>query len=162
MKGVKRLVAAAAMAALGLGPASAACWSDRAVDAAYVRDLDTMLMTATLRCRLHGVDLAAGYNKFVREKRPVLVAANEELREHFAVDARGGAALDAFDRFATALANSHGAGDPGKNCADYQALVEAAVAAAPERAALIEMARQAGSNPTLANGRCTTQIALAR
>jgi hypothetical protein len=160
MKGVRQWVAVAAIMTLGCAQAHAACWSDQAADAALVRDFDTMLMTATLRCRHQGVDLTASYNKFVREKRAVLVQANETLRSHFASEAAGARALDAFDRYATALANSHGAGDAGVTCVDYQRLVEAAVKVEPARAALIDMAQRAGANPALPNGRCTARLAL--
>lgn len=162
MKGIKRWAAVAAMSAVGCVPASAACWSDQAVDAAYVRDFDTILMTATLRCRVQGVDLTADYNKFVREKRAVLTGVNDTLRAHFAQDVSGRAALDAYDRYATALANSHGAGSPNMNCADYQGLVDAAVKAVPDRAVLLDMAFRAGARPALPNGRCVAQVALAR
>ncbi len=76
MKGIKQLILAAGAATMVGGPASAACWSNSAVEAAYVRDFDTILMVATLRCRTHGVEMATDYNRFVREKRAVLVAAN--------------------------------------------------------------------------------------
>ena len=162
MKGVRKVLAVALAAAMTSGPLSAAtCWSAEAVDAAQVRDLDTSMMVATLRCRLHGVDISGHYNQFVRDKRAVLVAASDHLRAQFAVGRGSKAGLDAFDRFATALANSHGAGD-ALSCHDYKALAQAAAAAPANRAALLELAAQAGVNPALPAERCARQVALAR
>lgn len=162
MKGVREIVAVAIAAAVTSAPAAAApCWSTEAVDAAFVRDLDTSLMVATLRCRLHGVDISGDYNRFVREKRAILVAANDQLRAQFLIGRSGKAGLDAFDRYATALANSHGAGSDSLDCADYKALAQAAVAAAPNRGALLKLAVSAGVNPAIPDAACTRRIALA-
>lgn len=161
MKGAGKLISVVAAAMLASGPATAACWSNNAVEAAYVRDLDVGLMVATLRCRTQGVEMTADYNKFVRDKRAVLIAANDDLRAHFAQGSNSKAALDALDRYATSLANSHGAGSAQLDCSDYQTLVRAAVSAKPDRAALIELAARAGSKPALPSGACSSQIALA-
>ena len=161
MKGVRKVLAVAIAAAMVSGPVSAAgCWSAEATEAAVIRDFDTSMMVATLRCRLHGVDISSAYNQFVREKRPLLIAASDQLRTQFAVGRTTKASLDAFDSYATALANSHGAGD-ALSCADYKALAEAAVAAPANRTALLELASQAGVNPALPAERCNRQIALA-
>ncbi|MBO9575227.1 MAG: hypothetical protein J7494_05795 [Sphingobium sp.] len=160
MKGARYFLAVAIAAAMVSGPVSAAtCWSADAVDAASIRDFDTSLMVATLRCRLHGVDISGDYNRFVREKRAVLVANNDVLRAQFAAGRGEKAGLDAFDRFATALANSHGAGSDTLGCDDYKALAKAAVAAAPNRAALLELAGRAGVNPALPAAPCRGQVA---
>ncbi len=162
MTGTKRLILAAAAVTMVSSPATAACWSAKAVEAAYVRDFDTILMVATLRCRNQGVEIATDYNKFVREKRAVLVAANEDLRAQFTVGRSPKAGLDAFDRFATAIANSHGAGSSEFDCAAYKVLAKAAVAAPVSRASLLQLAARAGSNPALPVDACARQVALAR
>ena len=41
------------------------CWNETQVAAAKVRDLQSRLMVATLRCRAMGVDVPAAYNHFV-------------------------------------------------------------------------------------------------
>ncbi len=140
MKGIKSVILAAAAACSVSAPVSAACWSNTAVEAAYVRDFDTILMVATLRCRGQGMEITADYNKFVREKRTLLVSANDDLRAQFTAGRSAKAGLDAFDRFATALANSHGANAEGHSCADYKALAQAAAAAPADRAALLQLA----------------------
>ena len=162
MKGIKRLVLAAAAAVTVCSPASAACWSDSVVEAAYVRDFDTILMVATLRCRTQDAQMGASYNKFVREKRTILVAANDELRAQFSVGRGAKAGLDAFDRFSTSLANSHGAGEDGVSCAEYRAMVDSAVAAPANRGALLQLAGKAGANPALPQEACTRRVAFAK
>ena len=68
-------------AALAASPAQAAgCWSNISYEAAQLRDFDTMLMVATLRCRINNVDFSADYNRFVREKRSILAEANQQLQ----------------------------------------------------------------------------------
>ncbi len=52
------------------------------------------------------MEITADYNKFVREKRALLISANDDLRAQFAAGRGAKAGLDAFDRYATALANS--------------------------------------------------------
>jgi hypothetical protein len=162
MTGIKGMILAAAAVATVGGPASAACWTNSAVEAAYVRDFDTILMVATLRCRTKGVEMATDYNRFVREKRTVLVAANDELRAQFAAGRTQKAALDAFDRYATSLANTHGAGSDTLSCADYKELVAQAVAAPASRVALLQLAAKAEANPAIPSEGCTRQVALAR
>jgi hypothetical protein len=162
MKGIKRTVLAAAAAMTVCSPVSAACWSDSVVEAAYVRDFDTTLMVATLRCRTQDTQIGASYNKFVREKRAVLVAANDELRAQFSAGQGPKAGLDAFDRYSTSLANSHGAGEDGVSCAEYRALIESAVAAPVNRSALLQLAGKAGVNPALPTAACTRRVAFAR
>ncbi len=162
MTGIKRLILAAAAAMTVTTPVSAACWSNGAVEAAYVRDLDTMMMVATLRCRTQDAQIGASYNKFVRAKRAVLIAANDELRAQFTAGRSAKGALDAFDRYATSLANAHGAGTAGVSCAEYKALIDSAVSAPVTRAALLQLATRAGSKPDLPEATCTRQIALAR
>lgn len=160
MKGVRGILAVAIAAVLVSGPVSAAtCWSADAVEAAAIRDLDTSMMVATLRCRLHGVDISNDYNRFVREKRAVLVANNDVLRTQFSASRGEKAGLEAFDRYATALANSHGAGSDTLGCDDYKALAQAAVAAPANRAALLELAAQAGVHPALPVAACSRQVA---
>lgn len=157
------VAALAAMSSVVCAPANAACWAPRAAEAAQVRDFETMLMVATLRCRVNGVDMSDDYNRFVREKRAVLVGVNDELRAQFTPGRTSKAALDAYDRFVTAIANSHGAGSANLGCADFQAMAQAANAAPADRAALLALAVRAGSDPALPAERCaSTQVASAR
>jgi len=150
----KMMSIAAAFGMLASGAANAACWSPRAIEAAKVRDFETMLMVATLRCRTQGVSMGEEYNRFVREKRAVLTAVNDELRMQTADGRTGKAALDAYDRFVTAIANSHGAGTGRYGCEDFRTMVQAAITAETSRAALLDLATQAGSDPSLPTERC--------
>lgn len=143
---------------------AATCWSQAAVEAAQVRDFETGLMVATLRCQIKGTDLSGDYNSFIRHKRTVLTGINDELRAKFTAQGlRGKAALDAYDRFVTSLANGYGAGTNAPSCADYKAIMTTAVSAPASRAALLDLARQSGSNPVRHTDRCApTTIALAK
>ncbi|MBN8829049.1 MAG: hypothetical protein J0G94_00095 [Sphingomonadales bacterium] len=160
-------VIAAAAATFSLGCAStqavAACWSPAHVEAAQVRDFETMLMVATLRCQIKGVDLSGDYNRFIREKRAVLTGINDELRGKFTGEGlRGKAALDAYDRFVTSLANGYGSGIGALSCEEFKALIGKANGASASRAALLDLAVRSGSDPVRDNKRCVPRLALAR
>lgn len=138
---------------------AATCWSTQAVEAAQVRDFETMLMVSALRCRNTGMNFLSDYNSFIRSKRTALTQVNDELRSHFQKAAAGKAALDAYDRFVTQLANSYGAGTEGLDCADMASLMRAANAAASTRAALVTLAQRAGAAPRLPNNSCPVTFA---
>lgn len=110
-------------------PARAAspCWGDREVSAARVREMQTVLMVAALRCRAAGIDISADYNGFVTAQRGALAVANLVIKEHFA--ANGGSQSD-YDRFATSLANGHGDDETtDATCAEASALAHDGAAA---------------------------------
>ena len=77
------------------------------MDAAKVRDLQSRLMVATLRCQAMGVDVAGAYNRFVAANRATLQGANGVLMAQFRAGS-GARAQVHYDRFATALANIYG------------------------------------------------------
>jgi hypothetical protein len=159
MKGFKGAAALAAlMGILGSSGANAACWSAQTAEAAEVRDLETMLMVASLRCRLSGRDFLTDYNKFVRASRPALTEANDRLRTHYA--ALGG--LNAYDRYVTSLANRHGGGSAGMDCRDMENLLDEAREAGRSVAQLAKLARSVEGAPALPGGRCGQVIARAR
>lgn len=139
-----------------------ACWSDPSVAAAKVRDLETMLMVSALRCRLKGQDFLPQYNAFVRGSRPVLIEVNERLRRHFAEAVGPAGALDAYDRYVTAIANSYGAGVDGLDCTDMASILGAAQAAGHSLTSLEALAERAQSSPELPGGRCNLVMAQAR
>jgi len=158
------MAAAAATLALvcGSSQAVAACWTSNAADAARVRHFETGLMVATLRCQIKGMDLSSDYNRFIREKRAVLTGINDELRAKFTAQGlRGNAALNAYDRYVTSLANGFGDGNNLPSCAEYKALLSTAHATPANRAALVALATRAGSDPVRGADRCTT-LALAK
>lgn len=129
--------------------------------AAKVRDLETMLMVSALRCRLKGQDFLPAYNAFVRGSRSALVEVNDRLRAHFERSNIGIAALNAYDRYVTAIANGYGAGVEGLDCIDMESILGAASAAGHSLASLEDLAERAESNPALPGGRCSLEIARA-
>jgi hypothetical protein len=98
--------AALALAATGAAvPAQAHCWAEREAAAAQVREMQTMLMVAALRCQAAHIDISADYNGFVSTQKAALEHANLVIKQHFA--AAGGQQAD-YDHFATSLANGFG------------------------------------------------------
>lgn len=165
MKIGMRFAAAVATLALACGSsqAMAACWAPRAVEAAQVRNFETMLMVATLRCQIKGVDLSGDYNRFIREKRAVLTGINDELRAKFAAQGLGSkATLDAYDRYVTSLANGFGTGEGQRSCSEFKALMGVAIDTPASRAALLDLAVRSGSDPVRGADQCAPRIALAR
>ncbi len=156
-------VAAATLSLTGISSqAVAACWTQNAVEAAQVRGFETMLMVATLRCQIKGVDLTGDYNAFIRGKRAVLTGVNDELRARFAAQGlKGNAALDAYDRFVTSIANSYGSGIGAPSCGEFKMILESANALPASRAALLTLALETGTDPVRASERCGARIAMA-
>jgi hypothetical protein len=155
-KGLKCAAAALALAGSGVsGAAQAACWNEDAVEAAQVRDLDTMLMVASLRCRIGGQGIPASYNAFVRESRSTLSAMNDRLRSHFGD-------LNSYDRYVTSVANRYGGGAAGLDCGDMASILRDARGADGSAPELVKVARQAGITPSLPGARCSVAIARAR
>ena len=120
-------VLAAGLAMIAGEAHAAGCWSDNAYQAAQLRDLDTMLMVATLRCRMKNVDFSTDYNRFVVDKRAILVAANGDMQSAFAQSVGKAKALGAYDDFMTKIANSYGNGMTGMSCEDFAALAAGVV-----------------------------------
>ena len=83
MRNILKLVIGAAVIFSAAPAQAASCWSVQAVEAAQVRDFETMLMVSALRCRNTGVNFLDEYNAFVRGKRAALTQVNEELRGQF-------------------------------------------------------------------------------
>lgn len=158
-----RAAAAALMAALCFGQASAAtsdCWSAQTIAAAKVRDLQTMLMVAGLRCRGTSNDVLAGYNRFVAANRGAIVAVNDQLKAHFRTAYGAAEGQRSYDRFTTALANAYGAGGEGSaNCADMARLAAEAAAARGSGATLAAIAQARGLDPDLPSRRCSIRMA---
>ena len=156
---LKPFAAALALTATSLsGVAQAACWSPQAVEAAQVRDMETMLMVAALRCRISGVDFLESYNAFVRGSRPALTLANDRLRIHFAPI--GG--LNAYDRYVTGIANRYGGGAEGLGCADMESILSAATAEGNSLPGLVRLAQAAQVEPRLPGEACPVMVVAAR
>lgn len=143
-------------------PARAAetCWNNTETAAAKVRDLQSRLMVAALRCRAGGIDILSAYNDFVRVNRSTLQAANDILRAQFDSAHGPGAGQREYDSFATALANAYGAGETSvARCAEVAAVAVRGVGAAGEIAALVALDEGLGATPGLPGGECPITFA---
>ena len=158
-----RLFAAVAVAVCAAMPAQAAmgCWNETQMAAAKVRDLQSRLMVASLRCAAMGVDVTAAYNRFVVANRATIQGANGVIMAQFRTGYGSQAQLH-YDRFATALANEYGddSTDPTV-CADTAALADEAAAAAGDIRALVALDDRLGAAPPVPGGRCPFTFASA-
>ncbi len=162
--GLGRIGAVAALLGAAVPAVAQPCWSPADADAARIRELQSMLMVAALRCRADGIDILADYDALVTAERPAFAAANASLRGHFA--AGGGAAGAAgegtgegageadYDHFATALANAYGDGGTREIGCNTAAGLMRDAAAAPDRAALLRLASAAVPPRELPGGAC--------
>lgn len=144
-------------------PAKAACWDSVAVEAAMVRDLQSKLMVAALRCVKSQSDLLPEYNSFVERHRTALQTGNQRLRDHFAkgVDAR--TAANEYDRFAVRLANSYGAGTGDvSDCGRAKALAANALTVSGDFSDLARFAAENGGPQMIFADRCRIVIAAAK
>jgi len=139
----------ATLALVCAAPAQAVpgCWSEADMDAAKVRDLQSRLMVATLRCQGAGLDITAAYNRFVVANRATLQGVNGVLMNQF----RSGFGDDAqteYDRYATALANAYGGDATDRSvCANAERLAGEAAAAAGSVARLVALHAKVGLAP---------------
>lgn len=145
-------------------PAQAAmgCWNDTQVAAAKVRDLQSRLMVATLRCQAMGVNVTAAYNHFVAANRTTIQNANGVILAAFR-EGHGGQAQLYYDQFATSLANLYGDDATDRDvCAETAAAAEEAAAAAGDIRALVTIAHRLGDTPSLPGGQCSISFASAQ
>ena len=156
------LVAAAATICVAM-PANAAmgCWNETQVAAAKVRDLQSRLMVASLRCAAMGVDVTPAYNRFVVANRETIQGANRIILAQF----RAGHADEAqlhYDRFATLLANLYGDDATDREvCAETALVADEAAAAAGDVQRLVALEDRLGPPPALPGGQCGISFAVA-
>ncbi|MGE5721903.1 MAG: hypothetical protein ACM3YM_05520 [Sphingomonadales bacterium] len=155
------LCVAVAAAGYFTNPAQAqmSCWAPQHVAAAKIRDLQSRLMVATMRCSAMGIDILPQYNSFVRNNRSTIQAANSVIKAQFA-HGYGGTGQVAYDRFTTALANAYGA-DPTNRliCDQTAANASAAAAANGDSVRLLHIVESMGSTPDLPGGECRINFA---
>jgi hypothetical protein len=153
-KGYAAAAAAAVFCLAQPAQADMGCWNNEQAAAAKVRDLQSRLMVASLRCRAIGIDVLAPYNAFVAGNRTTLQAANSVLRAQFAAG-YGLEGETAYDRFTTAMANGYGAeATTDQICAETaDAALEAAEAEGDTRK-LLAVADRLGPTPELPGGEC--------
>jgi len=119
----KNMLLAATVAAVVAAPIQAACWKADEASAAGVRELQSMLMVAALRCQVSGHPMMDDYNAFVSSNRSAIGAMNDRIKAHFirAFGPAGG--QRAYDSFTTSMANGYGAASSGADvCADADSL----------------------------------------
>ncbi|MGB5484225.1 hypothetical protein [Parasphingorhabdus sp.] len=161
MRKLGKLVAVASLGSMTLaGTAQATCWSPIEVEAATLRELQSRLMVASLRCAKSNHDVLPHYNAFVRNKRHLLISGNDTLKAYFGKHHGRKGGVRAYDSFAVSLANRYGAGSGDlSECESMNELAFSAASSEPSRAALVRIARENGLEPTLPGGRCGIVIA---
>lgn len=152
---IKSTLAAAILVSVPVTSAQAACWGETAINAAKVRDMETMLMVSALRCRSADPNILPAYNAFVRSSRVALTQVNDTLRRQFAD--QGG--LNGYDRYVTSIANRYGAGAEGLSCDDMSSILSAAQAESGSLVGLSRLATAANVEPVLTDRRCAVVVA---
>jgi hypothetical protein len=148
------IIASPAQATMG-------CWNDTQTAAAQVRNLQSRLMVASLRCVAMGYDVTPAYNRFVLASRETIQGANGVILAQFRAG-HGGQAQFHYDRFATTLANAYGGDDTSEAlCAETAMIADEAAQAAGEPRRLVEIADRLGAAPELPGGRCGLSFASA-
>ena len=164
MCGLKRTRAAVVVGAMMICvPATAVaqegCWNQTQVAAAKVRDLQSRLMVATLRCSAMGVNVAAEYNRFLAANRETIRGANAVLMGQFEAS-YGRQAQVQYDRFTTALANVYGDDATSQSvCAETAVLAGEAAEAGGDIEALVAIEDRLGFVSALPGGQCTVSFA---
>lgn len=157
------LAATMAVALLAAQPAEAAmgCWTAQQAAAAKVRDLQSRLMVAALRCRAMGYDVLGAYNDFIRGNRETLRATDGLIHARFATGYGKDADLY-YDRFETDLANRYG-GDAttAEICRDFASAAEEGAAASGDLGKLLALADRFGGPPALPGGACAAVVPMA-
>ena len=159
---IGKMIASAALAALSVTSANAACWSPTSVSAAKVRDFEAMLRGASLRCVKETPELKVAYSNFVTLSRPAFGEANKTIRAHFAEDNGLVGSFSAYNGFLASITNNYGPGAIGLSCTDFGDFVNAANAEGASLAVLTRLADEAGASPTLVGQRCSNRVTTAR
>jgi hypothetical protein len=144
-------------------PAHAAtdCWNPTQVAAAKIRDLQSRLMVATMRCRAMGIDVLPVYNDFVRTNRTTIQAANTVIKARFTTSFAVRGQFE-YDHFTTMLANAYGADATSADiCRETEARAREAIAADGDADRLLEIVGSMGPTPYLPGGLCKVDFAQA-
>lgn len=163
MWGTRKVGLALAAAVIVTSPAQAVmgCWNETQTAAAQVRNLQSRLMVASLRCVAMGYDVTPAYNRFVRASRETIQGANGVIMAQFRTG-YGNAAQLHYDRFATTLANAYGADETSEElCAETAMLADEAARSGADVRRLVQIADRLGAAPALPGGRCQLSFAAA-
>ena len=152
---IKGFGAACAAVALGVAPAQAACWNADETAAATVRELQSVLMVAALRCQVAHHEITEDYNVFLRANRYTIQQMNDRLKAHFIKAGGAAKGQTAYDAFTTSLANGHGAeGASAEVCDGMGALAREAGLMAGSAEGLLLLAARQGLAISLPEGEC--------
>ena len=159
----KPAMAVAATIALVATPVQATCWKGDEASAAQVRNLQSMLMVAALRCQVAKFDITSDYNEFVKSNRIAIQGMNDKLKAHF-IRARGPVAGQTeYDRFTTTLANGFGAAASGAEiCASAASLAREGAMMAGSIEGLLTLAAREGIATSLPDGTCEPTMSVAQ
>jgi hypothetical protein len=123
----KKMLLVATGAALAVAPVQASCWKSEEASAAGVRELQSMLMVAALRCQVAGHPMMSDYNQFVQSNRAAIGAMNDRIKAHFIHSFGPVGGQRAYDSFTTSMANGYGAASSGADvCGDADSLAREA------------------------------------
>ncbi|NMN03224.1 MULTISPECIES: hypothetical protein [unclassified Novosphingobium] len=106
------LAALAAVTAAPLAHAaqtSAECLDRLTMEAARIHQFQTMMMTVSLRCKAHGVDVEGSFARMLDVHRAAFGAADRVMHA-FVSPAHGFVDRRAFDTYLTQVANRYGGG----------------------------------------------------
>ena len=157
----KRKILAFAVGCVAMtSTAQASCWTPAAADAATVRELQSRMMVAALRCSNSEHNVLFEYNRFVSSKKPLLKMGNNVLRTHFSKGKNKKQAMKAYDSFAVTLANKYGAGTGDlSECESMHNLARMSANSKDEHYTLVSIANRYGISPDLPGGRCGIVLA---
>jgi len=151
----RKILCAATLAAVVTAPIEAACWKADEASAAGVRELQSMLMVAALRCQVAGHPMMDDYNQFVQANRATIGAMNERLKAHFVRTFGAVGGQRAYDSFTTSMANGYGAASSGSDvCADADSLAREGAGMAGSLEGLELLAERQGLVAKLPEGLC--------
>jgi hypothetical protein len=142
--------------ALAGAPVQAACWNDQEVSAGTIRDFQSLLMVATLRCQVMHVDVTGDYNAFLNANKATIQKMNDRLKAHFIKTHGPVEGQRHYDGFATSLANAYGArqGNAGV-CSGVASLAREAAMMAGSEEGLILLAQRQGVATAFPEQVCT-------
>ena len=158
----KAWVATAVAGAMLAAPVQAGCWNGDDASAATVRELQSMLMVAALRCQVSGHAMLSEYNGFVTANRATIAAMNDRLKAHF-IRAQGAVAGQrAYDAFTTSMANGYGAASSGgETCGAAGSLAREAGLMEGSLEGLLLLADRQGLVAKLPEGLCRSALPIA-
>jgi len=151
----RKYLCAATVAAVVTAPIQAACWKADEASAAGVRELQSMLMVAALRCQVAGHPMMDDYNQFVQANRATIGAMNERIKAHFIRTFGAVGGQRAYDSFTTSMANGYGAASSGADvCADADSLAREGAGMSGSLEGLQLLAERQGLVAKLPEGLC--------